>query len=186
MIKFTECLNDTWDYFFLTDPTNLVRFKHDHHLGDDLMNEFTTNESAEVAVQKGVMIPMGGIINQPYTIFFNIDNEPSVFTEDTSSLVFEKTGYILEVIHNEICVVTVPYLKNWTKDGGVHRLKEATRLGVRQKIQISNGTYAITILGGFTLQDSIEEATFEFQINPIAKGTQSKVTDIGFPFRIEK
>ncbi|WP_299895484.1 hypothetical protein [uncultured Aquimarina sp.] len=186
MIKFTECLNDTWDYFFLTDPANLLRFKNDHHLGDDLINEFTTNESAEVAVQKGVMIPMGGIINQPYTIFFNIDHEPSVFTEDTSLLVFEKTGYILEVIHNEICVVTVPYLKNWTEDGGLHRLKEATELGVRQKIQIANGIYAITILGGFTLQDGMEEATFEFQCKPVSADTSHTVKDIGFSFTIEK
>ena len=109
-----------------------------------------------------------------------------MFTEDTSSLVFEKTGYILEVIHNEICMVTVPYLKNWTEDGGIHRLKEATQLGVRQKIQIANGTYAVTILGGFTLQDGIEEATFEFQCKAVSADTSHTVKDIGFSFTIEK
>jgi len=186
MIKFTECLNDTWDYFFLTDPANLLLFKEENGLSDDIMNEFTTNESAELAIQNGVIIPMSSIRNQPYTIFFTINNQTSEFDKDTSALLFQKSEYVLNVINNEICVVTVPYLKNWTLENGIQRLQEAVNKGVRQKIVVDNGCYSVTICGGFTVQEGIEEATFEFQINPIAKGTQSKVTDIGFPFTIEK
>ncbi|WP_299260230.1 hypothetical protein [uncultured Aquimarina sp.] len=186
MIKFTECLNDTWDYFFLTDPANLLQFKKDNDLSDDLMSEFTSNASAELAIQKGIMIPMSSIKNQPYTVFFNTNNKASVLKEDTSLLVLEKTGYILEIINNEVCLVTVPYLKNWTKKGGIDLLKKAVNTGVRQKVQLENGCYAVTILGGFTLKNEIEEATFEFQINPISNAIQSDVVDIGFPFLIEK
>lgn len=186
MIKFTECLNDTWDYFFLTDPYNLLQFKQENDLSDDLLHEFTTNESAELATQNGVIIPMSSVSNQPYTIFFNSNNQTSEFEKDSSTLLFKKSGYVLNVINNEICLITVPYLKNWTIENGINRLKEAVKSGVRQKVVLENGCYAVTILGGFTIQDTIEEATFEFQINPIAKGTQSKVTDIGFPYVIEK
>ncbi|WP_299435670.1 hypothetical protein [uncultured Aquimarina sp.] len=186
MIKFTECLNDTWDYFFLTDPANLLQFKQENNLSDDLMNEFTTNESAELATQNGVIIPMSSISNQPYTIFFNTNNQTSEFEKDTSNLLFKKSGYVLNVINKEVCLITVPYLKNWTLENGINRLKEAIKIGVRQSVTLQNGCYTVTILGGFTIQDTIEEATFEFQINPIAKGTQSKVTDLGFPFIIEK
>ncbi|WP_074407325.1 MULTISPECIES: hypothetical protein [Aquimarina] len=186
MIKFTECLNDTWDYFFLTDPANLLQFKQENNLSDDLMSEFTTNDSAELAIQKGVMIPMSSIKNQPYTVFFNTDDQMSVFKKDSSLLVFEKTGYVLHVINDEICLVTVPYLKNWTENNGIHRLKEAVKAGVRQKIVIKNGCYAVTILGGFISQDDIEEATFEFQFESVPIGTKSEINDIGFPYLIEK
>ncbi|MFD2562864.1 hypothetical protein [Aquimarina rubra] len=185
MIKFVECLNDTWDYFFLTDPASLLQFKKENNLSDDLMYEFTTNESAELATQNGVMIPMSNISNQPYTIFFNINNQTSEFDKETSALSFKKSGYVLNVINNEICLVTVPYLKNWTLENGMNRLKEAIKMGVRQSVTLQNGCYAVTILGGFTIQDNEQEATFEFRINPIAKGTQSTVTDIGFCYLIE-
>ncbi|WP_051575777.1 hypothetical protein [Aquimarina atlantica] len=186
MIKFTECLNDTWDYFFLTDPANLLQFKKEHNLSDDLMGEFTTNDSAELAIQEGIMIPMSNIKNQPYTVFFNTNGQTSIFKKDTNLLLFEKTGYILNVINNEVCLITVPYLKNWTENNGIYRLKEAVKAGVRQKITLENGYYAITILGGFTYQDNIEEATFEFQCKQVLTvETKSSVLDIGFPFLIE-
>ncbi|WP_025663119.1 hypothetical protein [Aquimarina megaterium] len=186
MIKFTECLNDTWDYFFLTDPANLLQFKKENNLSDDLISEFTTNDSAELAIQEGIMIPMSNIKNQPYTIFFNTNGQTSVFKKDTSLLLFEKTGYVLHVINDEICLVTVPYLKNWTENKGIHRLNEAAKAGVRQKIGVKNGWYTVNILGGFVSQDDIEEATFEFQINRVSNKMQSKVTDIGFSYLIEK
>ncbi|WP_298544923.1 hypothetical protein [uncultured Aquimarina sp.] len=186
MIKFTECLNDTWDYFFLTDPANLLLFKQENDLSDDIMNEFTTNESAELAIEKGVIIPMSNIKNQPYTIFFNTTNQTSIFKEDKGLLLFEKTGYILKVINNEVCLLTVPYLKNWTEAGSISHLKEAVKTGVRQKIVLENGCYAITILGGFTLENDIEEATFEFQFTLVSMGTKSNIDNIGFPYLIEK
>jgi len=186
MIKFTECLNDTWDYFFLTDPSNLLRFKQENNLGDDLIQEFTTNESAELATKKGVMIPMVNIINQPYTVLFNVNNEVSPFKVSTSNLLFKREGYVLHIINNELCLVTVPYLKNWTKNNGIKRLKETVKKGVRQKIDIANGYYAVTILGGFIKEEGVKEATFEFQLTLLKNKQESMVGDIGFPYKIEK
>ncbi|QKX04048.1 hypothetical protein HN014_03715 [Aquimarina sp. TRL1] len=186
MIKFTECLNDTWDYFFLTDPASLLRFKQENSLSDDLIHEFTTNESGELATQQGIIIPMCNISNQPYTIFFNTNNQTSVFKKETSLLLFERTGYMLEITNNEICLITVPYLKNWTVDNGIYRLNEAVKVGSRQRITLENGWYTVGILGGFTVEENIEEATFEFQINRVSTKAESKVTDIGFSYLIEK
>ena len=66
--KFTEVLNDLVNYFLLGDIQLLEEWKKGNNLSDNLAMEFTTTESAEAAVCNGIILPMAGIENYPYTI----------------------------------------------------------------------------------------------------------------------
>ncbi|MEM7180422.1 MAG: hypothetical protein AAF518_05890, partial [Spirochaetota bacterium] len=108
MVKFSECLNDLMDYFILADPGVLTDFKSQYDLPDDLLTEFTTNGSADVAVANGVFIPLAGITNFPYTIYFTLENEPSPFKGNP--IQHQKSDYLLQVKSGEIFLFTMPYL----------------------------------------------------------------------------
>ncbi|WP_103070441.1 hypothetical protein [Aquimarina sediminis] len=179
---FTECLNDLWDYFFLGDPDNLSRFKSNHKLSDDLMHEFTENESGDLVVEKGVLIPLSGIENYPYHIIFQINTNNSVFDTNKNDLQFKKTGYSLEVINNEIYLMTVPYLKQWTKETGIHNLKSNK---IRPKVNLENGYYRVEILGGETNQNNGWEPTIEFCLQKEIDKIEANIEDIGFRFQIK-
>ncbi len=181
MIKFTECLNDTWDYFFLGDPSNLSKFKSDKKLADDLIEEFISNDSGDLAVENGVLIPLSGIANFPYHIFFQINSTESVFTDNKNDLQFERSGYILEVINGEVYLITIPYLKDWTVGGGLKSLKSN---GIRPKINLDNGLYKVKILGGETYQESGWEPTIEFILQIEEKEILFNVEDVNFKFHI--
>ena len=70
--RFTEVLNDLVNYFLLGDILLLEDWKQANHLSDDLAMEFTTNESGDRVFDEGIVIPMAGIENYPYTILFNL------------------------------------------------------------------------------------------------------------------
>ena len=70
--RFTEVLNDLVNYFILGDILLLENWKCANNLSDDLAMEFTTNESGDRAFAEGIVIPMTGIENYPYTILFNL------------------------------------------------------------------------------------------------------------------
>ena len=65
--RFTEVLNDLVNYFLLGDILLLEDWKQANHLSDDLAMEFTTNESGDRVFDEGIVIPMTGIENYPYT-----------------------------------------------------------------------------------------------------------------------
>ena len=69
--RFTEVLNDLVNYFILGDILLLEDWKRANDLSDDLAMEFTTNESGDRVLAEGIVIPMTGIENYPYTILFN-------------------------------------------------------------------------------------------------------------------
>ena len=174
-MNFTECLNDTWNYFFLGDPENLSLFKQEHDLTDDLMSHFTTDNSGDLVLEKGVLIPLCGINNYPYTIYFQINTTKSVFDDQSNDLQFRQAGYILEVINNRIYLITVPYLKEWTKDGRVNSLKTN---GLRPEVNLENGFYHVEISGGETQQESGWEPTLEFTL----KKTDQPLFDVKDPY----
>ena len=182
MIKFTECLNDSWDYFFLGDPANLSKFRSDEDLSEDLVAEFTSNESGDLVVEKGVLIPLSGISNFPYHIFFQRNISDSVFADPNNDLQFKKSGYLLEVISNEVYLITLPYLRNWTEKGGVGALMSN---GIRPKINLENGLYSVEILGGETHQESGWEPTIEFRLQKEDKAIHYHVEDVNFKFQIK-
>ena len=76
--KFTEVLNDLVNYFILGDILLLESWKRANNLSDDLATEFTTNESGDRAFSEGIVIPMNGIENYPYTVLFNLSGETGV------------------------------------------------------------------------------------------------------------
>lgn len=182
MIKFTECLNDTWDYFFLGDPLALTNFQLEYNLSSDLIYEFTSNDSGDLVVEKGVLIPMSGVANYPYTIIFNTDNEPSIFDKQVHQLQFKKTGYFLNVINEEICLMTIPYLKSWTTETAIKNLSIS---GICPRVKIPNALYLVEICGGETLQDTGWEPTFEFTLKAGKEGLKFAVEDVNFKFKVD-
>ena len=51
--RFTECLNDLFDAFFLADPLVLQHFQHENGLPVNLLSEFTQNDSGDRVVEEG-------------------------------------------------------------------------------------------------------------------------------------
>lgn len=160
MKKFTECLNDLMDYFILGDPEVLSRFQKAQQLPNDLITEFTTRKSGDWVVEQGVMVPLAGIQNYPYAIYFNLDREASVFDSKVNKLQFHQKGYILQVQSKTVYLFTMPYLLDWAK--GYKTLQENQ---IRPKIKLANGWYKVEILGGETKDENGWEPTFEFQLN---------------------
>jgi len=184
LVKFIECLNDAWDFFFLADPANLSKFKSENDLSNDLIAEFTSNDSVDLAVKDGIIIPLSGIANYPYHIIFQVNSTESIFSTDKNDLQFRKSGYLLEVINNEIYLITVPYLKDWSEEGGIQSLKSN---GIRPRINLDDGLYAIEILGGEIYQEGGWEPTIEFILQKEEKDKEEifNVKDINFNFYIE-
>lgn len=192
LYKFNEVLNDLMDYFILGDPDYLLQYKIEKGLPDDLLTEFTTKESGDEAVENGVMVPMIGIENYPYTIYFNLSGEHPELLKAENKLLHRCDGYCMKVENERIFLYTMPYLKDFTttKLESLKKNRSAT-------IAIQNGWYDVSILGGLTKQistvinvdnTSIEvetmEPTFEFIIVPtIEKPIYS--ADFMYRFKVE-
>lgn len=192
LYKFDEILNDLMDYFILGDPDYLFQYKTNNGLPDDLLTEFTTEETGDLAVENGALIPMIGIENYPYTIYFNLSNETPELLKPESNLQHKREGYCLRVETGRIYLYTIPYLKDFTatKIEALKKYKPAA-------IEIQNGWYTVTILGGLTKQiletnptngtrHKIEtmEPTFEFIIKPTVE-KPNYTADFTYQFKIE-
>ncbi|MDR6968157.1 hypothetical protein J2X31_002172 [Flavobacterium arsenatis] len=190
--KFNEVLNDLMDYFILGDPDYLLQYKAHKGLPDDLLTEFTTKETGDIAVENGVIVPMIGIENYPYTIYFNLSTETPELLKPENKLQHKRGGYCLKVENERIYLYTIPYLKDFTatKIEALKKYKPAT-------IELQNGWYSVTILGGLTRQiieikdtngniKKIEtmEPTFEFIIKPTIE-KPNYTADFSYQFKIE-
>ena len=158
MEKFTECLNDLMDYFILGDPVALSAFQKKHQLPNDLLTEFTTQDSGDLVVEQGVIIPLAGIENYPYTIYFNTEEEPSIF-EGENDLQFHRKGYNLQVQSEKVYLFTMPYLRDWTKGQTLLQAHPT-----RPRLALANGWYTVEVLGGETNTEQGWEPTFEFRL----------------------
>lgn len=105
--RFTEVLNDLVNYFLLGDILLLENWKQANHLSDDLAMEFTTNESGDRVFAEGIVIPMTGIENYPYTILFNLFGDRPELCKERNRLQLRKSGYSLKVDHNTLTCTTV-------------------------------------------------------------------------------
>lgn len=172
--KFDEVLNDLMDYFILGDPDYLLQYKVEQHLPDDLLTEFTTNESGDRAVEQGVMIPMIGVENYPYTVYFTMGETPELLKAG-NDLQHRCDGYSLRVQNGRIYLYTIPYLKEYTeaKVVALKKYKQAT-------IALENGWYTVSILAGLTKQTP----TFEFLLTPSAEQPVYS-GDFLYRFRVE-
>ena len=158
--KFTEVLNDLVNYFLLGDILLLQDWKQANHLSDDLAMEFTTNESGDRVFAEGIVIPMTGIENYPYTILFNLSGDRPELCKEKNRLQFRKSGYSLKVEHNTLMLFTWPILERFTLE----------------KVQ--------EILGGETLQNGDYEPTFEFVIQLATNEETTINEDMDFSFEI--
>ena len=197
--RFTEVLNDLVNYFILGDILLLENWKQVNHLSDDLAMEFTTNESGDRVLAEGIVIPMTGIENYPYTILFNLSGGEPELCKEKNRLQFRKNGYSLKVAHNTLLLFTWPILKQFTpekvmlftwpilKQFTPEKVKDLIsyyRVHNKPMIELANGWYHIEILGGETLQDGDYEPTFEFLIQPAANEEATINTDMNFSFEI--
>lgn len=190
--KFNEILNDLMDYFILGDPDCLLSYQQNHQLPTDLLAEFTTKETGDQVVENGIIVPLSGVENHPYTIYFNLSNENPILLKEGNHLQVKQEGYCMKVENGQVYLYTMPYLRNYTVDkvDALKRHRMAT-------IKLENGWYSVDVLGGQTLQDiqmtnkegqkinyQFLEPTFEFIIKPSA--TKPAFTaDIGYSFKIK-
>lgn len=190
--KFEEVLNDLVDYFILGDPEYLLQYKIKHNLPDDLLTEFTTQDTGDIVVENGVIIPMVGIENHPYTIYFNLSSETPELFKPENILLHECDGYCLRVENGEIYLFTIPYLDDYTST----RI-ESLKKHQKATITLENGWYTVTILGGLTQQNyeskmsdgttkntTYMQPTFEFLLKPSSEKPDFNA-DIPYPFEIE-
>lgn len=181
--KFTEVLNDLINYFFLGDVQLLESWKKENYLSDNLAREFTTNESADTAVSDGIILPMEGIENYPYTVIFNLDNEtPELFGEE-NRLQFRRPGYSLKVANKKLMLFTWRILEQFTASN-VEALIHDYLLRGKPIIELENGWYRVEVLGGETLQEGEYEPTLEFIIQKTDR-QDSDTVDINASFRIK-
>lgn len=181
--KFNEVLNDLINYFILGDILLLESWKQSNHYSDNLAMEFTTNESGDHVVLDGIILPMVGIENYPYTIIFNLsDNTPELLKTD-SRLQFRREGYSLKVENNILMLFTWRMLEQFTNER-VNALLNHYRQYNKPLIEVENGWYSIEILGGETLQDSYYEPTFEFVLRKTVRKGEAEF-DIHSDFKIE-
>ncbi|PIY08474.1 MAG: hypothetical protein COZ18_12105 [Flexibacter sp. CG_4_10_14_3_um_filter_32_15] len=162
--KFTEILNDLWDYFILADPFTLLDYTKQHDLPDNLITNITMTDFGDKVVKEGKMIPLSNVQNYPYTIYFNLTGENIELLKPENNLQIRQDGYLLEVTQEKICFFTIPYLKNYT----VETVEKLVKIRKAQ-IKIPNGFYSVSILAGETQQEEGKEATFEFVILPVTE-----------------
>jgi len=174
--KFEEISNDLMDYFILGDPELLLQFKNSRNLPDDLITEFTTQPTIDEAVEQGVLIPMCGVENHPYNIYFNFDDS-SIFSKQENQLQHRQDGYCLHITNEIVCFYTMPSLRTFTAEQ-IQRLKDnrLTSWDVllmkkcpTPSIALQNGWYSVSVLAGLVLDEGYYEPAFEFLINPSEK-----------------
>ena len=89
--KFTEILNDLWDYFILADPFTLLDYTKQHDLPDNLITHITMTDFGDKVVKEGKMIPLSNVQNYPYTIYFNL-------TGENIELLFDVLGLTINLV----------------------------------------------------------------------------------------
>ncbi|CAH0533339.1 hypothetical protein VST7929_01205 [Vibrio stylophorae] len=174
--QYTECLNDLMDYFILTDIEGLTTYQEEEGLQADLLTEFTSNESGDCAVESGVMVPLAGIENYPYILYFNLGVH-SVFEQRHSDLQHRQSGYVLQVVSGRVYLLTMPLLRDWPT-------LSAVVVAHKPYLDIANGWYQVTVHIGETQQESGWEPTLEFMFEPVAQKPALKA-DINYRYGID-
>ncbi len=158
-IKFKEILNDLVSYFLLGDIATLNNFKVKNNLPNDLATEFTTTDIGDKVVHEGILIPLSGIENYPYTIIFNSSENEIELLKKENDLQIRESGYVIKIESGELTLFTWHFLKDFTG--------EDIKLFNKPTIKLENGWYKVEIFAGQTMQKSGLEPTFEFVIQKI-------------------
>ncbi|RQT23048.1 hypothetical protein [Burkholderia contaminans] len=182
--EFSEVLNDLVDYFLVGDLLLLKRFKERHGLPDDVATAFTTSDSGDRAVLEGVVIPLAGIENHPYTIIFTLDDDTPELLKAESRLQHRRGGYGLRVEHRAVMLYTWRILERFN-DTTVDALLARYREPGRPMIEIDNGWYDVEILGGEVPRDGWFEPAFEFVLKRTDVRGDASQADINYRFTID-
>lgn len=182
--EFTEVLNDLIDYFLIGDIGLLKTYKDENGLSDDLASEFVSNDSGDVAVQNGIVIPLAGIENYPYTVIFNLSGEPPELLRPESRLQHRRGGYILRVENREVLLFTWRILHNMT-DAAIGALRKRYSEPGRPRIDIENGVYDVEILGGEVFRGDDYEPAFEFVLKKTERTRPTHEVDLDYRFVID-
>ena len=183
ILKFNEVLNDLVNYFILGDIRLLMSFKEQAQLGDDLAFEFTHNTSGDDVFAKGIVIPMSGIENYPYTILFNVakshEDVSPILTKSEHRLQFRRGPYQIKVANNMLMLFTWRILSNFNHNN-VEQLITSYQQDPLHKplIKLSNGYYDVEILGGELFDNGYFEPTFEFFISEATTYSPTKTNSI--------
>nr|WP_175799768.1 hypothetical protein [Burkholderia anthina] len=182
--EFSEVLNDLVDYFLIGDVLLLKRYQETHGLPDNLASAFTTNDSGDHAVLEGVVIPLAGIENHPYTIIFTLDGDTPELLKAESRLQHRRGGYVLRVAHRSIMLYTWRILERFTDDS-VNALLARYREPGRPAIEIDNGWYDVEVLGGEVPRNGWFEPAFEFVLKKTDEPGDAARVDTGYRFAID-
>ncbi|MGS0893891.1 hypothetical protein ACVBGC_15340 [Burkholderia stagnalis] len=182
--EFSEVLNDLIDYFLVGDLLLLKRYKERHGLPDDVASAFTTGDSGDNAVLEGVVIPLAGIENHPYTVIFTLDDATPELLQAGSRLQHRRGGYVLRVEHGSIMLYTWRILERFN-DETVNALLVRYREPGRPTIEIANGWYEVEVLGGEVPRDGWFEPAFEFVLKRTDEPGDASQADIGYRFAID-
>ncbi len=151
--KFSEVLNDTINYFILGDIRLLQKYKLDKTLPDDLATELTTNETGDEVVEKGIIIPMIGVENYPYTVMFHESIDTVELLRQDNELQLRQSGYILQVENGEVHLFTWRILEDFTEKK-LERLLYNYSHQNKPNVKLDNGWYDVEIFGGLTTQET--------------------------------
>lgn len=179
MIRYVGAVNDTYDWFLLADVANINHLKEQRNLGTNLLEVLTTTEIGDMVAAEGILIPLMGIDNLPYTIVFNV-NEPSTFTQAGLTPTHQQDGYVIEIISGQITLFTVPYLIDWSAHSP--RLLAATST-THPCAPLANGWYRLQVNVG-DMHDEDCSSVIEFCLQPVAQAPEFSA-DVNYQFALE-
>lgn len=184
--EFPEVLNDLIDYFLLGDLLLLKRFKDERQLGDDLAHEFVATDSGDQAVLDGVMIPLAGVENHPYTALFTLDGSEPELLKPQSRLQHRRGGYALRVEHGRIHLFTWRILQNFTAQAlDELLLRYEDKAQCRPGIEVDNGWYEVEVLAGEIARDQGMQPAFEFVLKKTGAPVDASGVDINYRFAVQ-
>lgn len=182
--EFSEVLNDLIDCFLVGDLLLLKRYKETHRLPDDVAFAFTTGDSGDNAVLEGVVIPLAGIENHPYTVIFTLDDDTPELLKAGSRLQHRRGGYVLRVEHRSVMLYTWRILERFN-DESVNALLARYREPGRPVIDLDNGWYDVEVLGGEVPRNGWYEPAFEFVLKKTDTPSDASHVDLGYSFAID-
>ena len=182
--EFSEVLNDLVDCFLVGDLLLLKRFKEQHGLPEDVASALTTSDSGDRAVLEGVVVPLVGIENHPYTVIFTLDGDTPELLKTGSRLQHRRGGYVLRVEHRVVMLYTWRILERFN-DTTVNALLARYREPGRPVIEIDNGWYEVEILGGEVPRNGWFGPAFEFVLKKTDVPSDASQVEIDYRFAID-
>lgn len=160
IFQFNRCLTNGMDYFIGADPYALLDFKKRNNLDDNLLEEFTTNDSGDNVVFEGIMIPLERCEIAPHTIYVNFGKEYRILTNKENDFQFKEGNYPLKIISGIFCVFAIDYLENFTEQT-VENIVTLHRSKNYAIVDLENDWYSVEILAGLT-QQNFEKSAYHW------------------------